>query len=470
MDSRRSDGRKPVFNPIMRTTIRSLVLAAIFAGTVLVPAADVVAPVPVPASARVATVQVRVAPDHRDWTYKPGEGVRFAVTVMADNEPLDGAIVTYTVGPEMLPAAEKTATVPAGGIIIDGGTMSVPGFLRCIVNAEVAGRKYRGLATAGFAPEKIQPTQTEPADFDAFWDAGKAELANVPLDARLTLQPEACTPAVNVYHVSFRTVGLAGGGQYQARIYGMLCEPVKPGKYPAILRVPGAGVRPYFGSKELAARGAITLEIGIHGIPVNLPAEIYDQMRTGALMDYWAYNLDNKATYYYRRVYLSCIRANDFLTSRENYDGKNLFVTGGSQGGQLTIVTTALDPRVKGCAAQFPAFCDVTGYLHGRAGGWPHMFRPDPKTGENFHATPAKIATTAYYDTVNFAKRIKVPGHYAWGYNDETCPPTSTFSAFNQITAPKMLTLALEANHPIIPEENDSVQRWIGEFLGLAKP
>jgi cephalosporin-C deacetylase-like acetyl esterase len=279
--------------------------------------------------------------------------------------------------------------------------------------------------------------------------------------------PEACTPAVNVYHVSIRTIG--SSGQYVSRIYGILCEPKAPGKYPAVLRVPGAGVRPYYGSKDLAARGVVTLDIGIHGIPVNLAPGLYDQLRTGALNGYHLYNLDNKDLYYYRRVYLSCIRANDFLTSRENYDGQNLVVTGGSQGGQLTIVTTALDPRVKGLAPQFPAYCDVTGYLHGRAGGWPGMFKPSAKTGENFHATPAKIATTSYYDTVNFARRVKVPGHYTWGYNDEVCPPTSIYAAYNQITAPKELMLALEANHPIIPEQTEAVAKWIGDFLKLKK-
>jgi hypothetical protein len=59
-------------------------------------------------------------------------------------------------------------------------------------------------------------------------------------------------------------------------------------------------------------------------------------------------------------------------------------------------------------------------------------------------ATPAKIATATYYDTVNFAKRLKVPGYYNWGYNDETCPPTAAYAAYNLITAPKTLGLTLE--------------------------
>ena len=76
-----------------------------------------------------------------------------------------------------------------------------------------------------------------------------------------------------------------------------------------------------------------------------------------------------------RRVYLGCVRANDLPISRPKWHGGTLVVTGGSQGGALSIVTAALDPRVRGLAAYYPALADVTGYLHNRAGGWPHMFR-----------------------------------------------------------------------------------------------
>jgi cephalosporin-C deacetylase-like acetyl esterase len=448
----------------------SCAAVSILAGAVASAASDAagITPVPPVAQRRVAAVQIVVSPDHRDWSYKVGERVTFNVTVMADSEPLEGVTVAYRVAPDMLPAEDTRAVVPAGGLVIDGGTLEAPGFLRCVVTANVGGKNYRGLATAGFEPEKIQPTQVEPEDFDAFWDEGKARLARIPLDAKRTLLPEYCTAGVNVYHVSFRTVGSAGG-QYVSRFYGILCEPRAEGKYPAVLRVPGAGVRPYVPvDTRMAERGAITLTVGIHGIPVNLPAELYDQMRSSTLNGYHLYNLDNKDAYYYRRVYLSCVRSNDFLTSLPNWNGKDLVVMGGSQGGQLTIVTTALDARVTGCSAQFPAYCDVTGYLHGRAGGWPHMFRPDWRTGKNFHAeNPQKLGTTSYYDSVNFAKRIRAPGVYSWGYNDETCPPTSMFAAYNQIKAPKTLVLSLIAGHPAVPEASDAVNAWVADFLKL---
>ncbi len=451
-------------NSSRRFLLTGLVLAT-SAG--LAPASVPITPVPPQATLRAATVQVRVAPDHRNWTYQPGEPAQFKVTVTADNEPIDGVTVSYKVGPEMMPAEAKTAAVPLDGLVIDGGTLAQAGFLRCTVTTEVAGRAYRGVATAAYAPEKIVSTQVELADFDAFWQAGKAELAKIPVEARVTLLPDACTDAVNVYHVSLRTVGPTWTPA-PARIYGILCEPKAAGHYPAILKVPGAGVRPYVGDKGLAARGVITLEIGVHGIPVNLPQEVYDALAAGALNGYWLYNLDDKETFYYHRIYLSCVRANDFLTAREMWDGKNLLVMGASQGGQLAIVTAALDPRVTGLAATHPAFCDVSAEMQGRAGGWPHPFQPDPATGKpSRQATPAKIATAAYYDTVNFSRRLKVPGYYTWGYNDDVCPPTSTYAAFNVITAPKELGLTLELAHSYTPEQNEAVNAWVEKFLGL---
>lgn len=459
-------------HPAFSAMLRSLTFLALTAALVAVPYSGHAAPsgsrpdwsIPAPADDRAAAVQVRVAPERAGWTYGVGEPVTFLVSVVADQQPVEGVSVTYRVGPEMLDAAPQTAVVPVGGLRITGGSLDQPGFIRCVVTATVAGRSYRGVATAGVAPERIQPTQTEPADFDAFWAAQKAQLAEIPIDARLTLQPDLSTSKVEVFHVSLQNVGTNRGSV--SRIYGILCVPRGPGPFPAMLNVPGAGVRPYRGLIDLAERGFITLQIGIHGIPVNLPQELYDQLGASALNGYNVFNLDSRERYYYRRVYLGCIRANDYLVSHPAWDRRTLIVIGGSQGGQLSITTAALDPRVTALAANYPAYSDVTGYLHGRAGGWPHMMRPEGGA-PSLHATPAKQATTAYYDAVNFARRLRVPGFYSWGYNDETCPPTSMYAAYNVIRAPKRLLLAIETGHSVTPEQTQAIQQWVLAQAGL---
>jgi cephalosporin-C deacetylase-like acetyl esterase len=402
-------------------------------------------------------VKVVVAPDHANWLYKTGENVKFSISVLQYGNPVKNAVIRYSIAPEKMEAIKKDSLVlPNGVLSVDGGTMSTPGFLRCTVTAFIDGKEYTKLATAGFDPLTIKPTVDNPSDFTQFWNKAKADLANIPIDARMTLIPERCTEKVNVYHVSLQNFRVG------SRLYGILCVPKKDGKYPALLTVPGAGVRPYYGNITMAEKGLITFEIGIHGVPVNMDVSVYNNLGAGALNGYQNFNLDDRDRFYYKRVYLGCVRANDFIFSLSQFDGNNLAVTGGSQGGALSIITAGLDPRVKYLAAYYPALSDVTGYLKGRAGGWPHYF---DKNNLAFNNKKDKIETVGYYDVVNFARLLKVPGMYSWGFNDDVCPPTSMYAAYNVITAPKSLYLALETGHWTFPEQIEKLNNWLLQKL-----
>src|SRR5690606_38046577 len=179
--------------------------------------------------------------------------------------------------------------------------------------------------------------------------------------------PEYCTAKADVYQVNIKNYATG------SRLYGILAKPEAPGRYPAVLQVPGAGIRPYAGIVDLAEQGIITLQIGIHGIPVIYETGLYDDLRAAALKNYQFFNLDDRDQYYYKRVYLGCVRAVDYLCSLPEFDGTNLAVWGGSQGGALSIVTAALDDRIKYLVSLYPALCDLTVYLHGRSCGLQHM-------------------------------------------------------------------------------------------------
>jgi len=404
-------------------------------------------------------IKVFVAPDHTNWEYEMGEDVKFRITVIKDGNPLNGITIQYEVKPELMESLTSgTIKLANDFVMIDGGTLKKPGFLRCWARVQYMGKEYSGYATAGFDPEQIEPTTEEPVDFISFWEKAKAELSEIPLDTRTTLLPDRCTETVNVYHVSIQNY------PENARLYGILCLPKKSGKYPAVLRVPGAGIRPYWGDIETAEKGAITFQIGIHGIPLTMEDYVYWNLSEGALRGYPAFNLHDKNTYYYKRVYLGCVRAVDYIFSLPVFDGENLAVAGGSQGGALSIVTAGLDDRVKWIVPYYPALCDLTGYLEGRAGGWPHMFRDVDKKDP---VIKSQIETSKYYDVVNFARHVKAAGYYSWGFNDNVCPPTSMYSAYNVITAPKQLFLAPETGHWTYPEQHEITNIWLYTQLGL---
>ncbi|HMR20356.1 MAG TPA: acetylxylan esterase, partial [Sphingobacterium sp.] len=210
-------------------------------------------------------VQVVVTPDKADWTYQLGEKASFSVTVLTQQVPLKDVEVSYSIGLEKMAASQKGTVVTKAPYTAVGkaATLHEPGFLRCEARVKVGGVEYRGIATAAFAPEKIQPTQKLPTDFWDFWNGAKAAAAKVPIDAKLTLLPERCTENVDVYQVNMQNF------EAGSRQYGILAMPKKEGKYPAILQVPGAGIRPYAGVIDMAEQGIITLQIGIHGIPVT---------------------------------------------------------------------------------------------------------------------------------------------------------------------------------------------------------
>lgn len=408
----------------------------------------------VSAQIRGNEIRVMVSPDRADWKYGLNEKCTFTVRVLKAQNLLPGVTVDYELGPEMYPTETKTGVVLKDGKLTLKGTMKTPGFLRCKVKAHVDGRTYEGLATAAYAPEELRPVSQLPDDFLKFWETTLANARQTPLNPTMTLLPERCTETSNVYEVSFQTKAWGG------RMFGILSVPKAEGTYPALLRVPGAGVRPYSGDTYLAPGKVIVLEVGIHGIPVTMQQSVYDNLAAGALNGYWNFCRDNRDQNYYNRVIVGALRAVDFICSLPQFNGKALGVTGSSQGGALSVITAALDSRVTFFGAVHPALCDHEAFLKKRAGGWPHYY---------YQAAPTdkELKALRYYDTANFARCLKATGWFSWGYNDEVCPPTSMYAAYNAVTAPKELHLYLETGHYWYQEQWEEWQDWLRKQLGL---
>ena len=406
------------------------------------------------AQIRGTNIVVSVTPDHQDWNYKVGEKASFVVNVRKSGTLLNQVKIDYEAGPVMYPNTKKTLILK-DGTMKWSGEMKTPGFYRLKVVAHVDGKDYEGLCTAAFSPEKIKPFAQEPRDFDDFWKKALDEARQIDLNPTKVLLPERCTKDVNVYEISYHN------NRWGSKMYGVLSVPVKPGKYPALLRVPGAGVRPYSGDTYTATGKCIVLEIGIHGVPVTMEQKVYDDLANAALNGYWDTNLENPDRNAYKRVVTGAVKGVDMIASLDEWDGKTLGVTGSSQGGFLSLAVAALDKRVTFLAAVHDAMCDYEAELHGVAGGWPHYF---------YHAkmnaiTKARLEGARYYDGVNFARRITVPGWYSFGYNDEVVPPTSSYGLYNSVKAPKTLSLYQMTGHFWYQEQWDEWQEFLTNHL-----
>ena len=406
-------------------------------------------------------ISIEITPDRtEDWRYSAGDSVAYDIVVRVDGKPLKNASVKYTFAREKMPAHEThRATLPDGRLRVKTAGMPCPGFLTCRVFLldEKGATVADDLAQAAFDPEKLRPMTDMPEDFAAFWERAKAENAKIPMDPRVERAEQWCTDKVDLYYVRLQSF------RKDNYVYGYVSVPKSKGPHPAVLYVPGAGVAKTKPSTYMAEKGVITMTLGIHGIPLDMPDENYDILKNGALYNYQFVNLDNRDQYYYKRVFMGCIRAIDYLFTRPEFDGERLMVSGGSQGGGLSIVTTALDPRVKYFVCFYPALCDHMGYLYDRAGGWPHMF---DRTRVYFR-TAERILNSRYYDAANFARLIRVPGFFSWGYNDLSCPITSMYSAYNVVTAPKELVLELRNGHRRSERQNRLADAWmLRQFFG----
>ena len=79
--------------------------------------------------------------------------------------------------------------------------------------------------------------------------------------------------------------------------------------------------------------------------------------------------------------------------------------------------------------------------------------------------TETAVRTLAYYDVANFARMLEIPGFYSYGYNDETCSPTSVAAALNAVKAPKTIAVTPTSGHWRFVETHLESIAWIKGML-----
>ena len=358
--------------------------------------------------------------------FQKGEQVCFEVSVFNNNKQVSPSSVQYSFNEDkMKPFEQGTLAITNQVATTPYATMNKSGFLRCNVEVVYNGKTYKEHSMVGFDVQDLKPTVRMPSDFREWWNAQLEASSKIPMEPQLELLKSRCTKNTDVYQVSIQAV------EEGFRIYGILAIPKAEGTYPAVMRGPGAGVHKIGGMLAEAEKGMITLDMGVHGLPLTKSKEFYESLSKGKLKDYYQKDIDSRENYYYRRIFLSAVRLAEYLTTLPKFDGKNLFVCGGSQGGAISIVTAALCPKVTAIETFFPALADQEAYLQDRAGGWPHYFY--------FHKNDANIQdianVVAYYDVANFARILTTPTFMSFGLADLTCAPTCTYSTWNALGA-----------------------------------
>ena len=398
-----------------------------------------------------------VATDRADALYHVNETVTFTLSLTRGNEKVTAGEVSYAltndgedaIGQGTLVLSAKPAQVTA--------TLDKPGFLRCTAKfVEPDGKAVTALAGAGIDPLNIKPSLPVPDDFDAFWGAKKAELAKVPMNARLT-PVDSPKEEIECFDLQLDCAGGAPVSGYFARPKGAAAKSL-----PALLAVHGAGVGNSDKPIDYAARGLLALDINAHGIPNGQPKAYYEDLAGGRLKDYRTAGRESRETCYFLGMYLRLVRALDFLAAQPEWDGKELIVCGTSQGGGQSIVAAGLDARVTAFAANVPAMCEHTG----RVCGWPRLVPRDAGGTPD----PGVLEVARYFDAMNFATRTKADAVVSVGFIDDTCRPTSVYAAYNNLPGTKRIVNEPRMTHASWPSFDKARDALIAAHRPAAKP
>lgn len=373
--------------------------------------------------------------DRASGVYEPGQTIRWVVTWDGADAPpnaryrvLRGQLMEAAAGPLELAGGSAQVDIAADG----PGTLLLE-----ILWTDAAGKAARATAGVVIAPEAIATSGARPRDFQAFWQAKLAELRAVAAEPNLEAA-QSGVEGVAYWRVSMSNIR-------GTRIHAQLARPSQGEKLPALLIVQWAGV--YGLDKawvtDRAQEGWLVLNVMPHDLPIDQPPSFYEELKTsGPLKDYWALGNDDRETSYYLRMYLSCIRGADFLTERDDWDGRTLVVMGGSQGGMQALVTASLHPKVTAALASVPAGCDLLGPASGRKGGWPQWY--EWTAGKNAGRV---LAAGRYFDVTHFAPDIRCPVLIGVGLRDEVCPPEGIFATANQISSATEIVILPVAGH-----------------------
>nr|WP_321410679.1 acetylxylan esterase [uncultured Carboxylicivirga sp.] len=387
--------------------------------------------------------QVTIKPDHIDGVYKKGETVKW--TLQIDDEAvvdslhfklIPGGLDIYQEG-----ILSKNDTIITFQFDSSGTVLLKVGWK----NGKNEIQYAKGGAISN--PDKIKLSDKKPADFKAFWQSKIEELQVTPLNAQL--KKDTCeVKGVDYYKISMDNIR-------GSKIQGQLVKPSKGNKFPALLIVQWAGVYPLEKNwaTGYAKDGWLVLNILAHDLPIDNDKQFYDDQFKNELKDYWMIGNEDKDESYFLRMYLSCYRAAEYLTKREDWNGETLVVTGTSQGGMQALMTAGFFPGITGCVALVPAGFDMMGPVVGRKGGWPQWY--DCTWGDR--DTDRVRNTSRYYDVANFVSNIKCPVYVGVGLIDEVCPPEGIIAGLNQLKKKKKeIMIMVDSPHQNVNGSQDN--------------
>lgn len=275
---------------------------------------------------------------------------------------------------------------------------------------------------------EYKPERKEPLDFDSFWSETMNQVHMFPMNP-LFVRADEPLKFIEVYDVTYP--GYGGQG-----IKGWLFLPKNQKKQlPCVIEYVGYGGGRGKPLERLAwpnagfayfimdnrGQGSSWSEGDTPDFETELGNSQYPGFMTRGIL--------NPSTYYYKRLICDAIRAVEAIKTHPQIDSNQLAITGASQGGGLTIAVAGILSEIELAMPDVPFLCnfrrsitlinsqpyhEVVKYLRVHRDKEDQVFK-----------------TLSYFDGMNFAARAKAQSIFSTALMDETCPPSTVFSAYN---------------------------------------
>lgn len=299
------------------------------------------------------------------------------------------------------------------------------------------------------------PDPNAPADLDQFWRETLAEAKQEPLNATLEQvdYPVAGLEVNRAYYDGWRG----------ARICAWLIARTGARSQPTMVFYHG-----YSGNKGQvydylgwALQGYTVVAVDVRGQSGD--SSDSDLYPSGHVTGWMTKGITSPQTYYYRGVYVDCVRALDFAVSRPEVDANRIGIAGVSQGGGLSLAVAALDSRPKLSMPEVPYLC------HFRRALEVSNQNPYQELALYGNRYPDRVETMfdtlTYFDNLNLADRIGCPVLTTVGLQDLICPPSTIFATYNRIQTEKELRIYPFGGHEAYPTHHEHKLRWARRIL-----
>lgn len=387
-------------------------------------------------------------------SYAPGEEMVYKVKADLDGQSAEGLQIQWSrYGDD---GKTMEGTVPADREAVVKTSLAHPGFVRVeFFLVDRNGKKIRRLNTkkklaVGFfggtavEPEKLEDCG-EPADFDEFWAKQKEKLAKVPFQGKVEIKKAKDTPGGTVYALK-----IPCAGPRPATAFLSIPKDATPRSLPIVVHFIGYGAKISL-PPDSVKPGLLELVVNAHGQELLQPQAYYDQFFQSIRSGKYGYAFDpeqnkNPETAFFNGMVLRALRSLEYLKTRPEWDGKNIKVIGGSQGGLQTMWLTALDSDVSEAYPSITWCCDLAGESkkNRHFGNWRIPYVP----------------ALDYYDAAFMAKRIKTAKVEIQraGLGDYTCPPSGLAICYKNLATPhKSIRWVQGSNHAFVPKQSEVI-------------